>query len=84
MEGMGLIFIPVLVRLLLGPPGLSRPMISSSWTLATPNSPIGRYNLPLVSHPLLPLPPPPGRPLLIHATCDITVVVKKLLKIQQC
>ena len=32
MGGMGLIFTPVLVRRLLGPPGLSRPMTSSSST----------------------------------------------------
>ena len=34
MGGMGLIFTPVhvLVRRLLGPQGLSRPMTSSSWT----------------------------------------------------
>ena len=32
MVGMALIFTPVLVRRLLGPPGLSRPMTSSSWT----------------------------------------------------
>ena len=43
---MGLIFTPVLVRRLLGSPGLSRPtcMTSSSLThIATLNSPIGRY-----------------------------------------
>ena len=32
MGGMGLIFTPVLMRRLLGPPDLSRPMTSSSWT----------------------------------------------------
>ena len=32
MGGMALILTPVLVRCLLGPPGLSRPMTSSSWT----------------------------------------------------
>ena len=32
MGDMGLIFTPVLVRHLLGPPGLSRPMTSISWT----------------------------------------------------
>ena len=32
MGGMGLIFTPVLVRRLIGPPGLSRPMTSGSWT----------------------------------------------------
>ena len=60
MGGMGLIFTPVLVRRLLGPPGLSRPMTGTSWThTATPNSPIGWCNLPSASHPL---PPPPTRP----------------------
>ena len=32
MGGMGLIFTPVLVKRLIGPPGLSRPMTSTSWT----------------------------------------------------
>ena len=32
MGGTGLIFIPVLVRHLLGPPNLSRPMTSRSWS----------------------------------------------------
>ena len=32
MGGKGLIFTPVLVRRLIGPPGLSRPMTSTSWT----------------------------------------------------
>ena len=41
--------------------------------MATPNSPIGRYNPPLASHP-----PPPTCPPLIHAIRDITVVVKKV------
>ena len=54
MEGMGLIFTPVLVRCLFGPPGLSGPiMTSTSWTL---NSLIGRYNLTPAVHP--PYPPP--------------------------
>ena len=50
MGGMGLIFTPVLVRRLIGPPGLSRPMTSTSWT-ATPNSQIGWCNPPPASHP---------------------------------
>ena len=33
MGGMGLIFTPVLVRCLLGPPVLSGPVTSTSWTL---------------------------------------------------
>ena len=32
MGGMGLIFTPVLMRHLLGPPGLSGPITSTSWT----------------------------------------------------
>ena len=46
----------------------------------------GEFNLPLTAHP----PPPPTSPTThltcppIHATRDITVVVKKLHKIQQC
>ena len=77
MGGMGLIFTPVLVRSLIGPPGLSRPMTSTSWTHGyseqsnwmvqpTPSFP------PILTHPL------------IHAIHDITAVLKKLLKIQQC
>ena len=31
MGGIDLIFTPVLVRRLIGPPGLSRPMTSTSW-----------------------------------------------------
>ena len=56
MGGMGLIFTPVLVRRLLGPLGLSRPMTSISWT----HSPIGKYNPPLAAH--LPPPPTPASP----------------------
>ena len=86
MGSMGLIFIPVLVRCLLGPLGLSGLMMTSTLELIdAPNSPTGRYNPPLAAnlphhspHPLSPAHP------LIHAICDITVVVKKLLKIQQC
>ena len=58
MGGMGLIFIPVLVRRLLGPLGLSRPMTSNSWTLInTPNHPIKRYNPAPAAHPPHPFPP---------------------------
>ena len=69
MGGMGLIFTPVLVRRLLGPPGLSRPMTNSSWPHTTPNSPVtlkGVTRLRLPTHPL------------ICAIRDITVVVKKV------
>ena len=39
-RGMGLIFTPVLVRRLLGPPGLSGLMTSTSWTHETPSNPV--------------------------------------------
>ena len=68
MGGMGLIFIPVLVRRLLGPLGLSGPMIS------TLNNHIGRYNPPPAAHPPHPL--PLAHPLM-HLLCDVTVVLKK-------
>ena len=32
MGDMGLLFTPVLVRRLIGPPGMSRPMTGTSWT----------------------------------------------------
>ena len=51
--------------------------------IATPNSPIGNASPPAHS-PSTPIPPPPTCPPFTHAICDITVVVKKLLKIQQC
>ena len=51
MRGMGLIFNPVLVRRPLGPLGLSGPMtIVLLGIIDTPNSLIGRYNLPLAAH----------------------------------
>ena len=50
--------------------------------IATPNSPIGRYNPPPASQPPPPpIPPPPIRPPthpLIRAIRDNTVVVKKV------
>ena len=84
MGGMGLIFTPVLVRRLLGPLGLSGSMISTLWTHSYPNSPNGRHNPPLTAHPPLPPTLPPKACLLIRAICDITIVVKRLLKIHQC
>ena len=47
--------------------------------IATPNSPNGKYNLPPASpaSSTHPTPFPPAHPL-IHAICDITVVVKKV------
>ena len=71
MGDMDLIFTPVLVRHLLGPPGLSWPMTSTSWIHRHSNQ-SQPTPFPLPTHPL------------IHAIHDITVVVKKLLKIQQC
>ena len=65
MGGMGVIFTPVLVRRLIGPPGLSRHL----GLIATPNSPIGWCNTPPASHP-------PAHPL-ICAIRDIKVVLKK-------
>ena len=63
MGDMGLIFTPVLVRCLLGPPGLPRTMtIVALGFTATPNSPIGRYNPPPASR----LPPPPPTPSYVH------------------
>ena len=70
MRGMGLIFTPVLVRCLLGPPGLSGPMTSTSWTITHPSC----LSAP-TTHPTL---LPTAHPLLIHAICEITVVVKKV------
>ena len=66
-----------------GPPDLSGPMISTLRLIATPNNPIGSYKtLPATHPPTYPTyttPLPPIHPL-IHAICDITIVVKKLLK----
>ena len=70
MEGMGLILTPKLVRHLLGPLSLSGPMTNISWLIATPNSSIGRYNLPLAIHGSLHL-PPPTCPRLMHAICEL-------------
>ena len=75
MRVMGLKLTPVLVRCHLGPLDLSGPIADASWTHSYPNE---RYNLPSAAHP-----PPPPAPL-VHATCNIAVAVKKLLKIQQC
>ena len=80
MGGMGLIFTPVLVRNLLRPSSLVWAYdLTLLGLMATPNSPIGWCNPPAASHP----PPPPPHPL-ICAIHDITVVLKRLLKIQQC
>ena len=79
---MGLIFTSVLVRRLLGPLGLSGPSISWTYSYSKQTYLEGIYNPPPAAHPLppahAPLPPP------YSAICDITVIVKKLLKLHQC
>ena len=79
MGGMGLIFTPVLVTRLLGHPGLSGLMTSTSWNMEPPNSPVGSFNPPSAFHPPQPLTPPllPVHSL-ICAIRDVTVVVKKV------
>ena len=81
MGGMGLIFTPVLVRRLLRPSSLvwAYDYIALFGLIATPNSPIGRYNPPPASHP--PLHPPHP---LIHASVILQWLCKKLLETQQC
>ena len=62
---MGLKLIPVVVRHLLGPLGMSVLMSGTSCMdsqLYTPNSPNGRYNLPLAAHPSPPPTPTPSCP----------------------
>ena len=73
MGDMGLIFTFVLVRYLLGPPGLFKPITSISWThtIASPNSPIGRHNPPPVAHR-------PHHPLSYTCNPRYAIVVKKL------
>ena len=63
MGGMGLIFTPMIVGHLLGPPVLSRPITNIFGFIATLNSPIIRYNPPLASHP----PPLPTYPLYVQS-----------------
>ena len=74
---MGLIFTPTLVRLILGPLyvclGLWLALLDSY--IDTLNSPIERCNQPTAAHQPYPL---------VYTVCNITVVVKKLPKIQQC
>ena len=60
MGGMGLIFFPLLVRCLLGPPSFSEPMTSTFGLIDALNSLIGRYSPPLAIHPpLAPTTPSP-------------------------
>ena len=73
MEGMGLIFTPVLVTRLLGPPGLLRPMTGTSWTHSYSKQ--SNWVVQPVSS-FLPT-PTPAHPL-IRVICDITVVLKKV------
>ena len=68
MEGIGLKYTPVVVRHLLGPLNMFGLMADTS----SPNIYSRGFNLPLTTYPL------------IRSTCDITVVMKKFLKIQQC
>ena len=59
-EGMGLKFIPVIVRHLLGPLRMFGPLAGTSWThmyVASPNSSNGGFNPPPAAHP-----PPPSTP----------------------
>ena len=73
MGGMGLIFTPVLVRRLIGPPGLSRPMTNGSW--AHGYSEQSNW----VVWPAFGFPPAPTAPHpLKRPIRDITVVVKKV------
>ena len=79
MEGMGIKFIPVIARRLLGPLSMFGPILGASWThIASPNNPNGRFNLSLAAHPPhYPPHPLPRTHLLICATYDIAVVVKE-------
>ena len=82
MEDMGLKLTPVVVRHPLHPLGLFRP--TALWLvllglIAIPNSP----NRGISHLQLLTLPHHPPHPLQCTIS-DITVTVKKLLKIQQC
>ena len=72
MGGMGLIFTPVLVRRLIGPPGLLRPMTSTSWT----HSYSKQSNW--VLWPASGFPPAPTHPPPYTTIYDITVVLKKV------
>ena len=76
-EGMGLKLTPVVVRHLLG----ADLWLALCRLIASPNSPNKKFNPPPAAHHSPPLTPPHP---LTHATHDITVVVKKVLKIQQC
>ena len=78
MGGMGLVFIPILVRCPLGFLGSSGIMTSTSWTpIDTLNSLIGRCNPPPAVHLSLPSSVLPAH-LFIHAVSDITAAEKKV------
>ena len=87
MEGMGLKFTLVVVRHLLGPLSIIEPVAGTLGLIASQNNPDEGFILLPAVHPPTPLHPShpfsPTHPL-ICAICDITVAVKKLLKIQQC
>ena len=55
MREMGLKWVPMLVRCLLGPLGLSGAVAGASWVIATVNSAHRKYNLPSATSPLIPL-----------------------------
>ena len=77
-EGMGVIFIPLVVRYLLSPLSVFEPMIFLALLalIASPNTHNRGFNLPSAAH----IPSPPSLPAhaLILVMCDITVDVKKV------
>ena len=85
MGGMGLIFTPVLVTHLLGHPGLSGFMTSTSWTHGTSKQscwqllPASGFPTHPVTCPPTPTPPPP-----YNVPSVILQQLKKNLKNQQC
>ena len=79
METMGLKFTPVIVRCLLGPLSVFGPMVGTSCTHSHSKQLNRGFNPPPTALPTSPHP----THLLLRAICDITVVVTKLLKIQQ-
>ena len=81
MEGTGLKFTPVVVKHLLGTLSMcwayGRHFLDSWLVQAVLTEGMTNFQLPFLHHQPL----PPVHPL-IYATCDITVAVKKLPKIQ--
>ena len=79
--GMGLKFVPVVVRHLLGSLSVFGPIwLALLGFIASSNSLNGGFNLPPAVQPSPPSTPShsPTLPPLICATCDFTVVVKKV------